>query len=394
MDAHNYSSIQFDFSQWDFPAERIWRHKAIEEIAWKVCSFLPLIIFGLYANYILIYLIATNRALRSPTNLIIANMAMADLLTLLICPVMFLINDFYQNFQLGCVGCKLEGFLVVVFLITAVLNLSVVSYDRLTAIVLPQETRLTLHGAKIVITCTWLTGLLLALPLAIYREYRVRIWRNFTERYCKENTNVLPKYWYVLITVLVWLPLSIMLICYTAIFIKLDRYEKRVLSRENPLTVSYKRSVAKTLFIVVVVFVVLRLPFTIFVVQRERSYKTAESVGCGTQYFSYFSQYLMFVNAAVNPIVYGFNNENFRRAYAQIGWVKRRRAASAKRAHSCCYCDFVKNRKGAVVKTEQNLNKDISQSAAEETKNLEETTDNLSIAKESLVTRLNSDGFI
>ncbi|XP_030081980.1 galanin receptor type 1 [Drosophila hydei] len=394
MNAYSDSSFQFDFSQWDFPAERIWRHKPIEEIAWKVCSFLPLILFGLYANCILVYLIATNRALKSPTNLIIANMAVADFLTLLICPIMFLINDFYQNFQLGCVGCKLEGFLVVVFLITAVLNLSVVSYDRLTAIVLPQETRLTLPGVKIVIACTWLAGLLLALPLAIYREYRVRIWLNFTERYCKENTNVLPKYWYVLITVLVWLPLSIMLICYTAIFVKLDRYEKRVLSRENPLTVNYKRSVAKTLFIVVTVFGVLRLPFTIFVVQRETYYKTEASVDCSVQYFSYFAQYLIFVNAAVNPIIYGFNNANFRRAYAQIGCVKRRRAATAGRVHRCCYCDFVRNRKCAPVNAELNLQRDMSQTAAEETKKLDETSDTFANADESLMTHLNSEGYI
>ncbi|XP_030554585.1 neuropeptide FF receptor 2 [Drosophila novamexicana] len=389
MTAYNYS-IQFDFSQWDFPAERIWLHKANEEIAWKIISFLPLIIFGLYGNYILIYLIATNRSLRSPTNLIIANMAMADFLTLLICPAMFLINDFYQNYQLGCVGCKLEGFLVVVFLITAVLNLSVVSYDRLTAIVLPQETRLTLCGARIVIAGTWLAGLLLALPLAIYRQYRVRIWRNFTERYCKENMTVLPKYWYVLITVLVWLPLGIMLICYTAIFIKLDRYEKRVLSRENPLSVNYKRSVAKTLFIVVIVFVLLRLPFTIFVVLREKYYSSESSVDCGMKYFSYFSQYLIFVNAAVNPIIYGFNNENFRRAYAQIACVQKRRAANANRIHHCLYCDFIQNNKSGQANAELRSDKEISQSAARETKKLGETSN----INETLMPQLNGEGFI
>lgn len=211
---------QFDFSQWDFPVERIWWHKSYSNIAWKICTFVPLILLGLFGNFILIYLIATHRSLRTPTNLIISNMAIADFLTLLVCPILFLINDFYQNYQLGGVGCKLEGFLVVVFLITGVLNLSAVSYDRLTAIVLPRETRLTLRGARIVISCTWVAGVLLSLPLALYRVYRVRIWRNFTERYCKENTQVLPNYWYVLITVLVWLPLGIMLICYTAIFIK------------------------------------------------------------------------------------------------------------------------------------------------------------------------------
>ncbi|KAL7735778.1 hypothetical protein ACLKA6_017785 [Drosophila palustris] len=389
----NYSSIQFDFSQWDFPAERIWLHKSIVNISWKICTFVPLIGFGLYGNFILIYLIVRTRSLRSPTNLIIANMALADLFTLLICPTMFMINDFYQNYQLGCVGCKLEGFLVVVFLIAAVLNLSAVSYDRLTAIVLPQESRLTLRGARIVIGCTWLAGVILALPLAIYRVYRVRIWRNFTESYCKENPNVLPKYWFVLITVLVWLPLGIMLICYTAIFIKLDRYEKRVLSREHPLSVSYKRSVAKTLFIVVIVFVVLRLPFTILVVLRAKYYTTETTIDSGMKLFWYISQYLMFVNAAVNPIIYGYNNENFRRAYNQISWIKRNKS---KRIHRCFYCDFIKRKNidKSPAKALQELENDMSQSTAKVTKKLEETSQFYDHPDDSLVPQIDGEGFI
>ncbi|XP_060656490.1 galanin receptor type 1 [Drosophila nasuta] len=389
----NYTDFTFDFSQWDFPEDRIWLHKSIVNIAWKICAFVPLIVFGLYGNFILIYLIATTRSLRSPTNLIIANMATADFFTLLICPIMFMINDFYQNYQLGSIGCKMEGFLVVVFLITAVLNLSAVSYDRLTAIVLPRESRLTLRGARIVIISTWLAGILLSLPLAIYRIYKVRVWRNFTECYCKENTKILPKYWYVLITVLVWLPLGIMLICYTAIFIKLDRYEKRVLSREHPLTVSYKRSVAKTLFIVVIVFVVLRLPFTILVVLRAKYYSTETTVDNGIQLFSYIAQYLIFVNAAVNPIIYGYSNENFRKAYYQLSWVKRRKV---NREHRCFYCDFIK-RKNVQSKTnvEREPRIEVTETTTKATKRLEQTSCQLyENSDHSLDQQIDGEGFI
>ncbi|XP_017044914.1 neuropeptide FF receptor 2 [Drosophila ficusphila] len=395
------SSDEFDFSKWDFPAERIWLHKSDGEITWKICTFLPLIAFGLYGNFTMVYLIAANRSLRSPTNLIIANMAVADLLTLAICPAMFMVNDFYQNYQLGCVGCKLEGFLVVVFLIAAVLNLSVVSYDRLTAIVLPRETRLTVRGAQVVVVCTWVLGILLASPLALYRVYRVRVWKNFTERYCKENTVVLPKYWYVLITILVWLPLGIMLICYAGIFYKLDRYEKRVLSRENPLSVSYKRCVAKTLFIVVVVFAVLRLPFTILVVLREKYFDEDVSVSSGMQLFWYISQYLMFLNAAVNPLIYGFNNENFRRAYYQISWVQRCRNAAkmtkeSKTPSHCCYCAFMKKGQPKAEEPERpgNVGEDVGKtlSTGEPTaKSTERARDDRA---EQLVSEIEAEGFI
>lgn len=59
-------------------------------------------------------------------------------------------------------------------LITAVFNLCAVTYERLTAIVLPMETRLTIFGTKIVMACTWVGGFTLAVPLAVYRTYRVR----------------------------------------------------------------------------------------------------------------------------------------------------------------------------------------------------------------------------
>lgn len=66
-------------------------------------------------------------------------------------------------------NCYIAGAL----LITAVFNLCAVTYERLTAIVLPMETRLTIFGTKIVMACTWVAGFTLAVPLAVYRTYRV-----------------------------------------------------------------------------------------------------------------------------------------------------------------------------------------------------------------------------
>lgn len=146
---------------------------------------------------------------------------------------------------------------LVTFLITAVLNLCAVSYDRLTAIVLPRESRITIRGAKIVMTLTWLAGLALAFPLPIYRNYKVirrfrsaflllarirslsfsllalsggragsgtgaqeRQWRNFLETFCAENTTILRIYWHAVLIALVVVPMTVMITCYSAIFWK------------------------------------------------------------------------------------------------------------------------------------------------------------------------------
>uniref|UniRef100_A0A7G3AA83 Putative 7 transmembrane receptor n=2 Tax=Lutzomyia longipalpis TaxID=7200 RepID=A0A7G3AA83_LUTLO len=312
------TDVNQDFSEFDFPRE-IWVIIAEWEVVVKVTTFIPVIIFGVIGNILMLSIIYRNRVLRTPTNILIANMAAADLATLLFCPAMFMVNDFFQNYELGEIGCKIEGFLLGAFLLTAVMNLVAVSYDRLTAIVLPQEARLTHRGAKIVLCLTWIFGFSLSLPLMIYRKYRMRIWRNFDEKWCTENTSVLPMYWHVLISGLVWLPLGVMMICYSAIFYKLDRYEAKVLKRETPISVSYKTKVAKMLFIVLITFIVLRGPFTALVFIRNQLLKESKinQISTSFQILWYTSHYLIFVNAALNPVIYGWKNDNFRKAFRQ-----------------------------------------------------------------------------
>lgn len=131
-------------------------------------------------------------------------------------------------------------------------------------------------------------------------------------------------YWHVLISAIVWFPLGVMIICYSAIFLKLDRYEQKVLRRENPISVSYKTKVAKMMFTVLVVFVLLRVPFTTLIFIRNQMLKETkvnQVQGAFTTLW-YCSHYLMFCNAAINPIIYGLTNDNFRKAYRQTPLIR------------------------------------------------------------------------
>jgi len=159
--------------------------------------------------------------------------------------------------------------------------------------------------------------------------------------------------------------------------------------------------VAKTLFIVVVVFAALRLPFTILVVLREKYFGEDVSVSSGMQLFWYISQYLMFLNAAVNPLIYGFNNENFRRAYYQISWVRRwREAAKMKKlsgtSKHCCYCDFMKRGKPKTDEPQQsgNVERDMSKELSTEEPTAKTTERIRDDPTDLLATKIEADGFI
>lgn len=49
-----------------------------------------------------------------------------------------------------------------------------------------------------------------------------RKWKNFVEKYCVENVTILPIYWHVILMLLVLCPLIVMIICYSAIFWKVN----------------------------------------------------------------------------------------------------------------------------------------------------------------------------
>lgn len=152
--------------------------------------------------------------------------------------------------------------------------MTAITYDRLTAIVLPQETRLNRKGAKIVIMITWILGILVSTPLVIYRTYKERQWMDFLEKYCTENAVAINIFWYIIISIIVWIPLTIQLICYISIFVKLDKYERILVKKfPNRPQVGYKKRAAKMIFIVMLVFMLCRLPFTAYIIYRHQLIK-------------------------------------------------------------------------------------------------------------------------
>ncbi|XP_050302971.1 substance-K receptor-like [Anthonomus grandis grandis] len=312
-----------DYETEDFP-NTIWYNKGTKDLITKLCMFIPLCIAGLAGNLWVIYVLKSNRHIRTPSNLILGNMAVADMLSTIIYPCFIFVYDYYQNYKLGPVGCKLEGPLECTILLASVISMSAITYDRLTAIVLPNESKIDKPRAKMVICLSWLIAMGLSTPLGFFRNYRERNWKNFDETYCIEDAIVVNIYWYVIITALVLLPLSIQMICYSAIFVKLSKYEKIIVKNFSHHQMGYKRNAAKMMFIVILTFMICHLPYTAFIMYRHQVLKASASgvttsvtnIVQGTYYTLWFaSKYLLIANAAVNPLIYSVTNVSFRTAF-------------------------------------------------------------------------------
>lgn len=89
----------------------MWIRKADWEIGLKATASIVMVILGIVGNALLLTVVLRTRSMRTPANLLIANMALADLATLVILPWIFICMDCFQNYILGEVGCKAQGFL-------------------------------------------------------------------------------------------------------------------------------------------------------------------------------------------------------------------------------------------------------------------------------------------
>jgi hypothetical protein len=204
-------------------------------------------------------------------------------------------------------------------LIASVITLCFISKDRLMAVAFPMEKRLNARQVKYAIATSWLVGLLLSFPLAIFTNYRERQWINFKESWCAENIDIMPLYWQILVIALMWIPLTVLVVCYSTIFYKLKQRENIRRRRQNLMQIqrSYKKKFVSTLFVVVISFVVLRTPLTTFVFIRyfRLHHYEINEISHAIEILWYISHYLIFVDCAVKPVIYGIMNENFRKAF-------------------------------------------------------------------------------
>ncbi|XP_041982158.1 neuropeptide receptor 22 [Aricia agestis] len=303
-----------DTSEYPFP-NTLWHVKPVKEVALKSTAMVVVGVFGIFLNTIILIILIKNKWLWTASNYLIGNLALADLLNLLICPWFMLVRDFYQNYVLKNFGCRFEGFLQATLLLASVIAVMMVSYDRLAAAALTSEARITKAVAPKLIIAAWIIPFGLSLPWMIKREYMERQWLDFLESFCVEDLKVLGIYWHFILLLLVWIPLGVMVVTYGTIMWRLEWSARELASRGGGQTVSRARTKAlRITACVLITTAVCRIPYTIMLYWRNNLNNEINAVEGGYEIMWFTANYLMYVNSAINPLIYGFTNVRFRRA--------------------------------------------------------------------------------
>lgn len=128
-------------------------------------------ITGLIGNTLVIC-VAQNAQMRSTTNLLIINLAIADLLFTIFC-VPFTAIDYVTNqWPLGIVWCKIVQYLIIVTALASIYTLVLMSLDRFLAVVYPISSRSLRNERNTLkaITILWLIILSITTPVILLHD--------------------------------------------------------------------------------------------------------------------------------------------------------------------------------------------------------------------------------
>ena len=131
----------------------------------KIVFYCIILLGSSLGNSLVIYIIACNARMRTPSNYLIMNLAMCDFVTpLFSIPFDFVLEEHNYVWIYGASMCKILWPLTTLSSTSAALTLAAISLDRYRVIMHPFKARLTMVKIKCIIVATYLFCLLLVTP--------------------------------------------------------------------------------------------------------------------------------------------------------------------------------------------------------------------------------------
>ena len=310
-----------------------------QDIAFAVMySFI--IIIGVPANSVVITIVRKTPSMHTTTNFLLMNLAVADLITLMICPGMydFALKKVRLDQTLGDFICKFfAGNAVVPITINAAtVTVCAIAVERYLALVKPFYTRLRLTKKRVrpVVALIWTIAVLSCIPDLITNTTEPNHHSTYP---CKRPWS-LDEYFhhkgFVIFSCVFFglIPGSIIIFCYFGIFRGLFITETICAPPEGPERSSNaaledqrsKKQLFKLLLWLMVLFCVCTLPFSIFFIYLTAS-KTNTVVNNRKHLYLVHRmvRFLLTANSFFNPLVYAFQSSNYREGFKRIFCCKR-----------------------------------------------------------------------
>ncbi|XP_068732444.1 neuropeptide SIFamide receptor-like [Montipora capricornis] len=290
-------------------------------------------VVAIVGNSLVIYVVCTRQHMRNSTNILIANMAVGDILMAVVIP--YVLKWLYVNVGwfgtfMGTVLCKFFHSTQALSIACSVISLVFISLDRCLVIWFPMRRIFTNKVLKASLIATWLYAILFSIPLILVANVHARPEGNYV---CYENgwpsKETERSFLLVYVVGTYVFPLVVITTAYALIAVKLCK-------RELPgvTTPAYQKkaheSTKKAITMLVTVVVVFALCWLPLQGRELMIIYFPETIKLFPVELKIFLTWIGITNSAINPCLYVIFSENFRREFGRIlcGCVKENRPDS------------------------------------------------------------------
>nr|ANO39123.1 GCR366 [Schmidtea mediterranea] len=282
-----------------------------------------LLIVGLIGNALVIYIVSGRFRMRTVTNIYLLCLSIVDIFHLIsiifVCSTVVL-----EQFVFGTVLCRISLALEGINWFAGTFILTALSIDRFIAVCHPTRaiSWRTVKTALVVVVIIFLICIVLLSPLAVYAEIKIDLKNHsvnqteYAKHYCTlmiptENRNLFTL---SMFSIGFAVPVLCMIIFYTMIYRKLQ-----FISHHNTaLSINSRKSmksITRFAFLLIVIYVLFWLPYWVnqlFVISRLfTNWRVMLYIGIMTQFLGY-------LNSALNPLWYAFMSKQFRTMYLEV----------------------------------------------------------------------------
>ncbi|KAK7122211.1 hypothetical protein R3I94_019359 [Phoxinus phoxinus] len=281
-------------------------------------------------NLLVCFIVLKNRQMRTVTNIFILNLAISDLLVGILCLPITLVDNLITGWPFDVVICKMSGLVQGASVSASVFTLVAIAVERFRCIVYPFQRKLTQRQAIISIAFIWALAVAIMCPSAVTLTVSQDVLHFMVDRdnityplfTCWEawpERSMRKIYTTVLFSHIYLAPVTLIAIMYTRIAVKLVKSPASIRDAraedESRRVFRRKLRVVNMLLMVALLFTVSWLPLWILMMLTDYGNLSPAQLDLVAVYIFPFAHWLAFFNSSVNPVVYGYFNENFRRGF-------------------------------------------------------------------------------
>ncbi|KAK7124565.1 hypothetical protein R3I94_018816 [Phoxinus phoxinus] len=312
-----------------------WTDRSVE---YKVISVLVVFLicaFGIVGNVMVILVVLTTKHMRTPTNGYLVSLAVADLMVLIAAGLPSIADSLLGSWIFGHAGCLCITYFQYLGINASSCSITAFTIERYIAICHPIKAQFlcTLSRAKKIIFGVWVFTSLYCVMWFYLSDIQHVPYKDVTIIKCayKVSRNLYLPIYFVDFGIFFVLPLTLATVLYGLIarilflnplpsdknghdnFSKANKNKMKNSSRCSSTTAASRRQVTKMLAVVVILFAVLWMPYRTLVVVNSFLQEAYLDT-----WFLLFCRTCVYLNSAINPLIYNAMSQKFRAAFRRL----------------------------------------------------------------------------